>query len=388
MTDENRTAILFSLLRSAMTGEMLLPEERDVLSADTLPAVYTMAKRHDVAHLMALGLKNNGLLPPDHPAMGKEIIKAFYRCEQITYALTEVCQTFEKAEIAFMPLKGSVIRPYYPESWMRTSCDVDILVHESDLDRALSALSTHLGYITDGEKGSHDVSLYTPSQMHVELHYDLVEDRHANQAARILTDVWNTAVPKEGHRYHHEMPDDLFYFYHIAHMAKHFENGGCGIRPFVDLWVLDHIASADPDGRDALLHQGNLFRFAEVARALSRVWMEGSDHTELTEQVENYILRGGVYGTTENRVIFQQQKKGGRVKYALSRIFLPYDVIKFAYPILQKHRFLTPVMEVRRWFRLLFGGGAKRAMRELKFNNQVTQTEAEQTRMFLDKIGL
>ena len=29
------------------------------------------------------------------------------------------------------------------------------------------------------------------------------------------------------------MLDELFYFYHIAHMVKHFENGGCGIRPVV-----------------------------------------------------------------------------------------------------------------------------------------------------------
>ena len=34
----------------------------------------------------------------------------------------------KKVQIPFLPLKGSVIRQYYPEPWMRTSCDIDILV--------------------------------------------------------------------------------------------------------------------------------------------------------------------------------------------------------------------------------------------------------------------
>ena len=47
-----------------------------------------------------------------------------------------LCSAFEKAQIPFLPLKGSVIRKYYPEAWMRTSCDIDILVHDEDVGRA------------------------------------------------------------------------------------------------------------------------------------------------------------------------------------------------------------------------------------------------------------
>ena len=54
------------------------------------------------------------------------------------------------------------------------------------------------------------------------------------------------------------MTDEMFYFYHIAHMAKHFEEGGCGIRPFIDLWTLDNIKDVDHDKRDELLSRGNL----------------------------------------------------------------------------------------------------------------------------------
>jgi hypothetical protein len=156
------------------------------------------------------------------------------------------------------------------------------------------------------------------------------------------------------------MPEEMFYFYHIAHMAKHFEIGGCGIRPFIDIWILDNIEDKDQSKQDALLKQGGLLRFAEVARHLSKVWLGNAEHTELTKQMEQYILRGGVYGNSENRILVQQQKKGGKTRYVISKIFIPYDVIKFHYPILQKHRWLTPFMQVRRWGKLIFCGHAKR----------------------------
>lgn len=184
------------------------------------------------------------------------------------------------------------------------------------------------------------------------------------------------------------MKEEMFYFYHIAHLAKYFEVGGCGIRPIIDLWILDNIEGINQNERDNLLKQGRLFEFAEKVRKLSKIWFSGAQYDEITKQMEEYILRGGVYGSLANRVVVQQQKRGGRLKYAFSKIFIPYDDIKLHYPILQKHRWLTPIMEVRRWFKLVFCGYAKRTVNELKVNQNVSKTEAERVQEFLKNIGL
>lgn len=104
--------------------------------------------------------------------------------------------------------------------------------------------------------------------------------------------------------------------------------------------------------------------------------------------MEAYILRGCMYGTNANRIAVQQQKKGGKVKYALSKIFIPYNVIKFHYPILQKHRWLTPVMEVRRWGKLIFCGHLKRTVKELEYNSTISVDAAAETRALLKNVGL
>lgn len=385
--DQRTIQILFALLRSAIFGTKLAESERKNYSADMLKDLLMLAAKHDVIHLLVLGLKKNKLIPEEHIEIEKSILKAVYRYERLQYEYEKLCETLEKAHIAFLPLKGSVIRKYYPEAWMRTSCDIDILVHEDDVEQAKSVLVDELGY-TSHRKGSHDVALFSPTNIHVELHFDLVEDRFANESSDVLKSVWDDAVVREGFNSWYEMSDELYYFYHIAHMAKHFEIGGCGIRPFIDLCILDNMPDANIDMRNALLEKGKLLKFANAARKLSQVWLKNDEHGPVSQQMEDYILRGGVYGNTENRVMVQQQKKGGSFRYALSKIFIPYDVIKLHYPILQKHRWLTPIMEVRRWCKLVFCGHLKRTTKELRFNSSVSNADATNTRNFLNDIGL
>lgn len=74
-------------------------------------------------------------------------------------------------------------------------------------------------------------------------------------------------------------------------MAKHFENGGCGIRPFVDLCILDDLPNSDVAKRNALLEKGNLLKFANVARKLSRAWFVAEDYDLISHQMEDLSMR-------------------------------------------------------------------------------------------------
>lgn len=162
------------------------------------------------------------------------------------------------------------------------------------------------------------------------------------------------------------MPDELFYFYHIAHMAKHFEYGGCGVRPFIDLWILNHRLTFDREKRTALLREGGLLKFSEACETLSEVWFGDKEPTELTGLLEKYMLSGGMYGNIENMVAVQKNQDGGWLHYIFRRLFMPYERLKNVYPILQKHKWLTPVMQLRRWYDMIATGRMKRTVGEIK----------------------
>ena len=123
---------MFALLRSEIQGTGLGEEVKNFITLEGLPALFALAKKHDLAHLVGDALDRNGFLS-DGAEMRKPFLRernmAVYRYEQQQYDFEQICDTLEDAQIPFLPLKGSVLRGYYPEAWMRTSCDIDILVH-------------------------------------------------------------------------------------------------------------------------------------------------------------------------------------------------------------------------------------------------------------------
>ena len=378
--------LFFALLRSAICGCKLEEKEKELLTNEYIEDVVSLSKKHDIAHLIAYGLSLNKLLNNESSNIYNEIMKAVYRYEQLNYEYCKLCEALEKAQIPFIPLKGSVIRKYYPEPWMRTSCDIDILVKESDVEIAVDYLVSNYGYSCE-KKSSHDISLYSTNNNHLELHYDLVEQILMNNACKVLKTVWENTTTYGKYDYWYVMSDEMFYFYHIAHIVKHFESGGCGIRPFIDLWILDNIDRGDRNKKDELLEDGGLLKFSEVSRQLCRVWFENEEHTAITKQMEQYIVNGGVYGSLKNRVKIQGQKEGGKWKYVFFRIFLPYEHLKLEYPCLIKNKWLTPIVQLRRWFRIVFGGRIKHAAKEIKYSVNINTDEVQMTE-FLKDIGL
>lgn len=385
--DQRTVSAFFALLRSAIFDKALSEEEKELFSEDMLPAMASLAAKQDLAHLLALGLEKNRFPKTPNFDTKKQILKAVYRYERLRYEYQLLSATLEEAEIPFLPLKGAVIRKLYPEPYLRTSCDVDVLVHKEDLEQAISCLTEKQKY-TETDRTTHDVTFSTPRGIHIELHFDLVEEGRANNAIDVLRSVWESASLCENSQYCYQMSDAFFYFYHIAHMAKHFENGGCGVRPFMDLYLLNHMKNADIASREVLLQKGELSEFAAACCSLSNVWFEGKEAAKLDRQMEEFLFRGGIYGSTDNRVALQQTKRGGRFGYLLSRIFIPYDKLKRYYPILEKHRWLTPVMQVRRWFMLFRPDVAKRTENELKTNRRLKRDKALEMNEFLNNVGL
>ena len=222
MAMENVTKTVIDCIKYEICGQqekIVLPE----VSARFLIEVYKLSKAHDVAHLVGDALNKSGVfenLPADldeneRAAIAKvkekfdeQIFTAVYRYENINYELEQICKTLEEAKIPFIPLKGSVIRKYYPEPWMRTSCDIDVLVHENDIEKAMSFLVKKSGAACE-TKGSHDVGLFLNS-VHIELHYSLSESDVVGKEDIPLQNVWNYAQQIE-QTSQYTLNEEMFY---------------------------------------------------------------------------------------------------------------------------------------------------------------------------------
>lgn len=382
------TALTLALLRRELTSDPTIPLPAAVDTSNLLQA-FRLSARHDLAHMVGAALKRDGL------GGGSDVMQQFrrqrhlalYRYEYITFEIQRACAALEAEHIPHLLLKGAHLRKYYPAPEMRTSSDIDLLVKPCDLDRAITALTDRIGY-TYVHRSSHDVLLLTPSGIHFELHYDLIEHERYRQVRRILASVWESAVPMDGSAYGYTMSLEMLFFYHIAHMVKHFTDSGCGIRFFMDLWVLMHCTpSYDNDKLEKMLSDCGMLTFCRAVCDLAEVWFAGAEHTDLTKKIEKFVVSGGVYGSVENRVRLKRAESN-RTSYLFSRIFLPYDSMKYQYPILQKHAWLLPFYEVHRWFRLLSKPTADRIRSEVAFNQSLPAEVQSETRELLKQLGL
>lgn len=387
MTESN---ILFALLRYQICGENVSEEVKQAVTPEVLEKVYRLANSHDLAHLAGQSLSQLGLLADDEVSekFKKKAMQAVYRYVQLNFEYEQACAVLEEAKIPFMPLKGSVLRAHYPEPWMRTSSDMDVLVKPENLDAAAAVLTEKLGYVA-GKKDEHDIPMRSKSGLLLELHYDTMEERHAKgKRYEMLGRIWDYAAPKTADSCHYYLSDDMFYFFHIAHMAKHFEMGGCGIRTFMDLWIMRNRMEYDTEKRAQILKDGNLTAFAAAAEALSACWFENAPLDELTTQMEQFVLWGGTFGNLQNRAIVGQAREGGKAKYLLSRVFLPYSTMKQVYPVLQKHKWLTPVYHPVRWVQMVSRGDMGRAVSEVKHTGQTNTSQRDAMAQMLRELDM
>lgn len=363
---------LFAALRYELAGS--LPEGFSFAEADGafLKALYDYANRQEVAHLVGDALEALGVLKnaPDEVAepYRRRMAVSAYHAEQQRQVFEAVSEAFDEKKIPYLPLKGLVIRPLYPEPWMRSAGDLDILVKQEDLERASEVLSSLGGAPTDKEE-KHDRPFFFATGVMLELHYRLLEDERANGAKDVLDGIWAHTERLSDERFEYRMKDAWFYYYHMVHAAKHLEEGTCGIRPFLDLWVINRNTSFDPAARRSLLEENRLLPFAEAAEKLSEVWLSGKAPDEWTQSLEAFLLAGGTFGTMATKRSMTTSGKGGKLRYYLKKIFLPASVLKKRYPILEKHPVLLPLMQVRRWFHFLFCGGVQ--------NDQAQKKEAD-----------
>ena len=356
-------------------------------TAEALEAAYVLAAHHDLAHLVGQGAAKLQLA--DSPSLQKckkVAMRALVRQTRQEIAFQSICRVLEQGQIPFIPLKGSVLRQWYPETWMRTSCDIDILIREEDLPRAQTGLEG--ANWSFQSQTSHDWCFVSAEQVHLELHYSTIEDYVSDKGKKIMDGIWQDARPVAGKQYHMEISDGLFYYYHMAHMAKHFVHGGCGVRSFLYVWVLNHRVDFSTGQREQFLEMGGLTAFARAAEKLSEIWFSGEPMDEMSQRLQAFVLSGGTYGTVENRVSLQQGKEGGKLRFALKRIFLPYEILKYDFPVLQKHKWLTPVFHVVRWLRLLFCGGVKRSVSELQTVAEVSEEKRKEIGMLLRYLEL
>lgn len=381
--------IMMRLIKSEIC-QSSLELTRD-LTDDDLDMLYKISKHHDLAHIVGRALIKNSLVKKDEIGnkFKQAVHKAAFRFLKLNKAQNEIFDAFEKNEIPFIPLKGTVIRKFYPEPWMRTSCDIDILVKPEYMERASDVLTQFCNYTAEKDvcELAYDISYFSKNNdIHIELHHSLTAVNEQNKI--LLNGVWSNSDVVDSFKYRFNMRDDYFYFHQLFHLAKHFKSGGAGVRAYIDLWILNHNVSFDKEKRNKLLNEFNLLKFEEISVKLSEIWFGNEKHNELTHEVEDFVIGSGVYGNVSNSIISSRAKKENKFTYIFSRLWMPYDTLIIKYPSLKKRPYLFLFYEIYRIIEVLFSSKLKSAANEVKIINSASDEKVMKRNKMFAQLGL
>ncbi len=376
--------LLLALLRAVLCGETVT----EPITLAQFKAVYKLAAKHDLAHLVYTAVKSCDALPQPTDDAERAFLDSMeelltvieYRYAKLDAELTHVRQVFEREGIPYVPLKGAVMRVLYPQPWMRTSCDIDILVHGEDFDRAVAALVAE-GYETDGVRGYHD-QLLCCDDVQLELHHNVLERQPQMDA--LLSQIWEHTVSKGCQ--HLETPD-FFLFHHIAHTAYHFQRGGCGVRSVIDLYLLRESGRIDDAAVRALCEQAGLLTFYDKLCRLADAWFGGGERDGLTDSLESYILRGGLFGTRDQRSTANAARHG-RLGFLWYSVFMPYRDLKQLYPALEGKPILTPYYQLCRLIKTFSRGRGKNAVSRVTAACRQSQDAISTVSDLFEAVGL
>ena len=176
-------------------------------------------------------------------------------------------------KIRYMPLKGSVLKLLYPKPEMRTMSDIDILIRTEQYAK-IKKIMRALGY-REGTESDHELH-WSKLDVHIELHKCLIPSYNEDYYV-YFGDGWQRArLCAAGSSRYQMTPEDEF-IYLFCHFAKHYRDGGIGIKHLADLWVYRrHYPNLDEAYLRAELEKLSLAVFYDNITATCAFWFEAA----------------------------------------------------------------------------------------------------------------
>lgn len=338
-------------------------------------ALLSLAKKHQVYNIIFPLIK-------DDPSVPEEQKQAFrnYHMSELTRMIainnerSNIFDELDEKGIKYMPLKGLIIKNYYPKESMRQMSDNDILFDSNFRDDVASIMKAN-GYKTTATGENSDdyhKAPYSTFEFHRTLFYNL------HDFCPTFDGLWDRATADDERPFMYHMGLDDVYIYSVCHMYKHFSTAGCGVRFLADhyLFLKKENDKLNWDYINSFFEKYNISEYEKSSRLLAfKLFDEKELDDEDIKLFETYI-NFGIYGDGNIQLGNDIEKlaDGGSInkakkKYIFSRLFPPKAKMIADHRILEKHPYLLPFMYIYRLFRGLFN--SKKTLSEVKRINDI-----------------
>lgn len=376
------------LLKCALKTEQPLEPPKEI----DFEKVLELSRRHDVENLTFLSIDQlQSKLSDELYAHWQEL---YYKDQKRTLfqdmALEELIDAFTKAGIDCMPLKGSVIKNYYPNPDLRSMGDIDFLVREQNR-QVVRDIMHSLGYeddiLDDGQVDGFKKGKLT----YIEIHYDFSAENHIMHD--VFTIDWSKLVPT-GVEHLWEMTFEDLYFFNTGHYVKNMHNKGMGLRGVVDTYILwNRLSDEEKSSLQARFEKVELDEFNSKLVKISEIWFNNAEDDTTLDTLQEYLMAKKTYGDKETQTIlytlfsFESKSKSN---FYLKRIFPSAKDLYGRFGVKHKCFVLLPFLWIARLFVLILGGKNKLndAKAQIESFDSISQADIDYERKVRQDFGL
>ncbi len=339
-----------SLLRTVLNGN----EPRPLPEGIDLEELYYYQLNQSVANMAYLALKKLNIPEKKLKSFADEYKMMILREARFELAGQQVFAALEKASIPFIPLKGIIMKKLYPQDSLRSFTDYDIYIGQNG-DRVKSVMKS-LGFEVK-KTAEYDVAYFKKPSLYFEMHSKLFEESYRFEG--YFEKPFEKTVQKEGSKYCYLLKKEDFFIHVFCHLYKHFTFGGCGIRQFMDVYVLMKNEKLDYSYIEKEIETLKLTSFYNTVKNVNQVIFQGEKPDKDTLEICEYIFSNGTFGTDKIIAVneFNAQSKNmffWKTKYFASRWGLSYTSMKKKYKFLKWMPFLLPFCWLHKGFYVLF----------------------------------
>ncbi len=352
-----------------------IPFEKSLLDGVDFEQLFKFSKAHSVANLVGYALKKLDMLPQEYAApFLKELKLSMAREATQELETLEIASALEQRKIAYMLLKGSVMKNLYPLPYLRSMCDVDIQYDTAHRDE-LDGIMLELGYERAETSGTGDVNIsyFKRPFMYVEFHGVLMDTDYPLYNSYFGNGFERTVA---GEGVERKYTDEDFFVFMAAHLAKHYFLGGSGLRSLADIWLyLRKKPQLDMEYIFAELQKIKLDEFIKIMLDVNSVLFEGKSPSTRQESIISYVFGSGTYGTVQNSSA-DAIKNQSKASYLKERLFPSRDFMAINYPLVKKLAFLLPFFWIVRLISVFLKKGYKGSDVDLAMNVSSSQIDA------------